>query len=345
MVAMRANVRSNGFTLIELLVVIAIIAILIGLLLPAVQKVRGAAARIRCANNLKQIGLALHNYMDSNDALPPNGNYTYTGSAVVATSAWSALARILPYIEQENLFRTIDFSLGYNVQPGVSSKRVGTYICPAEVNDRGSGTDATYGNKNWTLNYTVNEGPWAVLTQKSTGMLPGAGAFAPNRGYRPADFTDGLSNTLALAEVKAYTVRVAGASNTATASGSAPPNAPADVGSGFGFGTAAFDPTKNTHVEWVDGKVHETGFTAAFAPNTLVPFASGGTTYDVDFVSATETSTGDTFAAVTARSYHGGGVNVVLMDGSVRFVRDTVPVPTWRALATRAGSEIFANDF
>src|SRR5882762_4128922 len=99
-----------GFTLIELLVVIAIIGVLIGLLLPAVQKVREAANRIKCANNLKQIGLAMHGYMDVNSTLPPNGNYAWNGSAVVTTNAWSGMARILPQIEQENLFRGIDFT-------------------------------------------------------------------------------------------------------------------------------------------------------------------------------------------------------------------------------------------
>ena len=333
----------RAFTLIELLVVIAIIAVLIGLLLPAVQKVRGAAARIKCANNLKQLGLAAHGYMDANDGLPPNGVYAFNGAAVAVTSAWSAQARLLPYVEQENLFRNIDLSVSYNTQIGVASKRVATFACPAEVNDRGSGTDPVYGNKHWMINYAVNVGTWGVLTKKASGMRGGDGAFSPNRGFRPADFADGLSNTVAAAEVKAYTPKLAGASNATTyAVPPASPNAPGDLG---GLPLAAFDPAKTTHAEWVDGKVHETGFTAVFPPNTAVKYLSGGTTYDVDYVAAGESSLGDTYAAVTARSFHGGGVNAVLMDGSVRFVRDAIEPATWRALATRAGGEVLSGDW
>src|SRR5262245_28907189 len=167
----------HAFTLIELLVVIAIIAILIGLLLPAVQKVREAASRIKCANNLKQIGLAMHNYMDTNNGLPPNGNYVWNGSGVTTTNAWSASARILPYIEQENLHRGIDFTTSYNTQTAITSKRVATFMCPSEVNDKGQGSDPTYGNKHWPINYAVGNGTWPVLTAKASGMQTGDGAF------------------------------------------------------------------------------------------------------------------------------------------------------------------------
>ncbi len=328
--------KRSAFTLIELLVVIAIIAILIGLLLPAVQKIREAANRLKCQNNLKQVGLAMHNYMDTNDGLPPNGEYVWNGASVTTNVAWSAMARLLPFIEQENLFRTINLSVSYNTQIFVSSKRVATFVCPAEINDKGFGTDPTYGNKHWIINYGVNLGTWAVLTNKAGGMTPGDGAFGPSRTYRSADFTDGMSNTLGVAEVKGFTAKLAAAPPSAV-----PPTSPADIG---GYGSPVFDPAKFTHVEWVDGKVHETGFTATFPPNTRVPYTAGGTTYDVDYISASETNAADTFAAVTSRSFHTGGANVMLMDGSVRFVRNSISLGAWRAMATRNGGEPNGND-
>ena len=327
----------GGFTLIELLVVIAIIAILIGLLVPAVQRVRAAAARAQCLNNLKQMGLAMHGYMDANNGLPSNGNYSWNGSLVTATNAWSGVSRILPFIEQESLFRGIDFSLGYGVQPAISSKRVATFICPSEVNDKGYGTDATFGHKYWPINYSLNNGTWAVLTGKTSAMRSGDGAFGPNQACRPADFVDGLSNTVAMAEVKAFTNRVVGASTTTVYAAGLPPLSQTSAVASLPL--AAFNPATYSHVEWVDGKVDETGFTTVFTPNSNVAYSSGGVAYDVDVVLAREPNPGDTYAAVTSRSYHSGGVNVMFMDGSTRFISNGIDLATWRALGTRVGGE------
>jgi prepilin-type processing-associated H-X9-DG protein len=269
--------------------------------------------------------------MGVNKRLPANGNYRWNGTAVTTTNAWSGMARLLPYIEEENLFRGINFSVSYNSQTSISSQRVPTFLCPSEIKDVGHGTDPTYGHKHWPINLVLNQGTWAVLTQKSTKMQTGDGAFGPNKGHRPAEFIDGLSKTLACAEVKAFTNRVAGAANTTTFS--MPPDPPVDIST---LSLGAFNPNSFTHVEWVDGKIHETGFTTVFTPNAPVS-ASGA---DVDVVLATESNLGDTYAAVTSRSYHPGGVNALLMDGSVTFIQDAIDLAIWRALGTRNGGEI-----
>lgn len=320
---MHVRIRRNAFTLIELLVVIAIIGVLISLLLPAVQKVREAANRAKCANNLKQIGLALHNYLDGNSSFPPTITVPRSGSA----NTWSAQARLLPYMEQDNLYNQINFNAPYSTQPLVSANRIAVYVCPSEPNDKGK-------PNHYIMNYAANAGTWQVFNP-ATGQ-GGDGAFAPNAKLAPRDFLDGLSNTVAFAEVKAYTSQLV----NGTPSGTIPPSSPAEIAS---FGGTFRKETG--HTEWVDGKVLETGFTATFPPNTYVPYVDSGATYDVDFSSAAETNTSNqvSYAAITARSYHSGLVNSLLMDGSVRSMRNGISSEVWRGLCTRAGGEVLSD--
>ena len=329
----------TGFTLIELLVVIAIIAVLIGLLLPAVQKVREAASRVKCQNNLKQLGVAVHNYEGGNGAFPASGNFPIGGSS----GQWSAAARLLPYLEQGNLYNEIDFSAAYSTQPAVTAMRVPVLTCPSEVNGQGKSSAAGVVT-HMPPNYAMNVSTWFVWDPlTSTG---GDGAFVPTTQMKVASFTDGLSNTIAVSEVKAYTPQLAKGGSPATF-GAPAPAAPADV-AGFG---GTFKPavvgTSGGHTEWVDAKLLETGFTTTFPPNTKVPYTDASGLQDVDFISANEGNATNQFAyaAVTARSFHAGGVNAAMMDGSVRFVRDAVPRGTWQALGTRAGGEVASGDY
>src|SRR5438876_3991617 len=149
--------RRSAFTLIELLVVIAIIAILIGLLLPGVQKVREAANRLKCSNNLKQIGLALHNHESALGRYPPNGVYPKGGTQA---DSYSALARLLPYVEQDNLYKLVDLSAPANTQNAVTSQRIAIYLCPSETRDRAKLPTTPTGITRYPLNYAANEGSW-----------------------------------------------------------------------------------------------------------------------------------------------------------------------------------------
>jgi len=328
---MQRAMRRCAFTLIELLVVIAIIAVLIGLLLPAVQKVREAANRVKCLNNLKQLGLGLYVHVDAHSVFPPAGYYPPGQTE----DPWSALARLLPYLEQANLQNLINFSTSSDSAPvDVTSIRVPLFLCPSELNDHldSAGT-------HWPLNYAVCGGTWFILDPASG--RGGDGAFPPSPysavgAIRPTDVLDGLSNTLGMAEVKAFTSYFRDADVPATL-GVLPPNSPAAA---LSYG-GAFKPNGG-HVEWVDSRTNHTGFTTVFTPNTVVPYVSDGMTYDMDFTSQREGKSArfPTYAAVTARSYHPGIVQVLMLDGSARGINNSNALDVWRALGTRAGGEV-----
>lgn len=318
---------ASGFTLVELLVVIAIIGVLIALLLPAVQAARAAARRAHCSNNLKQFGLALHLFENTYKEYP--ASYADIGQA-----DWSVQARVLPYIEQGNIYKEIDFTQSYNVATidgttRLASLRISTYICPSEVNDKvrlKNGRPYHY-----PLNYGVNMGTWFVFDPAR--RLYGNGAFVPFRRLGPRNMRDGLSATICAAETKAYTPYFRNAALDT-------PPMPAAPGEICGLGGQF--KTSSGHTEWVDGRTHQTGFTAVFTPNTRVLCDQGGTLFDVDWTNQQEgkSDTVATYAAVTSRSYHAGGVNALLMDGSVRLFSDSIDRSIWQALATRDGGEV-----
>jgi len=315
--------RRFGFTLIELLVVIAIISILLALLLPAVQQAREAARNMSCKNNLHQLGIALQNYQDSQGTYPPSGCYPMSRTA----DSWSAQARLLPFLEQDNLQNLIDWSRPYDAQPDVTRVRVSSFLCPSEVNDRTREESSRLSQ--YPLNYGINIGTWKIFNAQVGSYTDADGISFPNSSIKPKNIRDGFSATLGFAEVKAF--------NPYMRDGGTPPSvlipsSPADV---IGF-PGDFKPDSG-HTEWVDGRVHQTGFTVTFTPNTLVPFVVGGETFDIDYTSNREGKTIDkiTFAAVTSRSYHIGHVNVLLMDGSTRGISDNLNLSLWRNLGNR----------
>lgn len=325
-------VRHRGFTLVELLVVIAIIGVLVSLLLPAVQAAREAARRAQCSSNLRQIALAVHHYESTLGAYPASFG---RGAGTSVASGWSAQARILPFMEQNPLHNRVDFSRHYQLSTTADGRQVSTvriliYGCPSEANN----VPRTKGGAivHHPLNYGFNAGVWFVFDPR-TGA-GGSGVIIPNGFITPGQITDGLSNTILAAEVKAFTPYFR---NAGTA-GSNPPTNSHSICSFGGEAKMGQDLMQNTgHTEWVDARVHQTGFTAAFPPNTKV-LCSG---FDVDFTNQQEgkSSTVVTYAAVTARSYHPTIVNVALMDGSVTQVREGISRAIWRAMATRNGGE------
>jgi prepilin-type N-terminal cleavage/methylation domain-containing protein/prepilin-type processing-associated H-X9-DG protein len=310
------NFRRRGFTLIELLIVIAIIGVLIGLLLPAVQKVREAANRSKCLNNLKQLGLAMHNYHSAMNTLPDGGS-TWNGSGT-----WQAL--ILPYIEEDALFRQYQ---GYNQSAfrtaaytntniAVTGKQLAICTCPSDVVALTAGQTL---NRESYHNYAANFGNTAAGDSFSTGTMQTQPSFnglsfagAPFRYANPqhlTDITDGTSNTLMMAEV------VQGQRQDLR-------------GFTWWSDAAAFVTSLRPNDSNPDVVTH--GYCDPNPPNP--PANCTGIT-----------SNGYAVRAFAARSRHAGGVNVSFCDGSCRFIANNIDSVTWQALGTSQGGEVLPD--
>jgi prepilin-type N-terminal cleavage/methylation domain-containing protein/prepilin-type processing-associated H-X9-DG protein len=343
-----------GFTLIELLVVIAIIAVLIALLLPAVQAAREAARRIQCTNNLKQIGLGLHNYEGLTGAFPPS-NIAGTVNGAFIYNGFSVHARILPLMEQGVAFNSINFSFTHRTVQNstVVGLALTCFLCPSDPNMDGL-TPFPSGVSARVPCYGFNEGDWFIwnaLSTSGTNNPPSTrGVFGPNLSRRLAEFTDGTSQTLLATDVKALNpfCQVGGQFSepnlsSPTAPLPSPYADPLSVASEYTTVAACNAvPPGQGHTAWVDGNSQETGMTTAFPPNKAALNPTNRA--DLDILTVLISKDLPLYGAITARSYHPGGVNTLFGDGSVRFIKSTIDGNTWRALGTIRGGEVISSD-
>jgi prepilin-type N-terminal cleavage/methylation domain-containing protein/prepilin-type processing-associated H-X9-DG protein len=374
----------RGFTLIELLVVIAIIAVLIALLLPAVQAAREAARRAQCVNNLKQIGLALHNYISTNDTLPPGGfpAWVAENSVYINNGDFSQNVRLLPYLEQSNVYNAANFNFAaFNSVVGDLTNstlyltRIAGFLCPsstapswniegttAQIETIGAAGNNYFGSFGASLEFDVSftgGPPNGLFAYQGTTNLPNDGNGTTNvpsaRSAKPptlAAITDGTSNTVAYGEWKTGT----GNLNAVTI--------PQDI---IFVGQYPPGVTRNTPMmqmplggtavqQWLPicsslAATNRQGKTATLGEDwisALVGYNMGNLVVPPNpkFPNCNINATGTLANPGTygLSSYHPGGANVLMADGSVRFLKDSIGYqPLW-SLGTRAGGEVLSAD-
>ena len=326
----------RGFSLIELMVVTAVSGVLMSLALPAIQQAREASRAAACRNNLKQIGLALHNYESAHGRFPP-------GSIPSGAGSWSVHGRLLPFLDQANVYDRIQFEYQWddplNLAVGVQQLSIPSYQCGSDPNSSSLCDAGPEEGLVRPVNYGFSFGTWFIFDPRT--RQGSDGPFFPGSSLGSGAIADGLSNTLAVSEVKTFQPMFVNSVDP----GPAVPTAPSQFAAWAGAASFELGPNLNDnggHTEWCDGNVHDTGFTTVFTPNRIVEYVhSDGRTYDIDFNSRQEGSspTQRTYAAITSRSFHPGLVNAALLDGSVRSIQDGIAPEVWRALGTRCGQE------
>ena len=333
----------RGFSLIELLVVIAIIAILIGLLLPAVQAAREAARRVQCTNNMKQIGLAIHNYHSAFDVLPPVGGIDVNGNTVgggLVPQTASVHMRLLNYLEHVDVYNAYNFKLG-DVLAGsavaanttVISTAIPGYLCPSDANPGNSGTLAGgFGSPVTCVNYAINGG---TNRRNYGGAVNGVawwlgGNVAYGGRVNLASIVDGTSNTAAFSEwVKGKSGALSAGTNLVYSIAGYANGGPAADSDACLASTAPLWDYKGEY--WT---LQDTGRGGPYY-HVMTPNKQG---------CAVNAGFGNADSFIGPASSHPGGVNLLMMDGSVRFLEDGVAPGIWSGLSTRAGGEVIGSD-